>query len=164
MEGPWVPLQEFFVFSMFRFKGTLEVSLQETTASSHSSTPDTFSPSPPPSPAAPQALQLDKQPLQSLTTLQCTERSFLSSPWWADGRAAARVPAPASPRSQRDQPRNTQHLEVLITTMGSLPCSAEEFGDLEALGLSAGWALLWNGLGDVQSSFYHFSVDSSFLC
>lgn len=72
MEGPWVPLQEFFVFSMFSFKGTLEVSsLQETTASSYSSTPDTFSPSPPPSPAAPQASQLDKQHLQSLTTLQC---------------------------------------------------------------------------------------------
>lgn len=57
---------------MFSFKGTLEVSsLQETTASSHSSTPDTFCPSPPPSPAAPQASQLDKQRLQSLTALQC---------------------------------------------------------------------------------------------
>lgn len=72
MEGPWVPLQEFFVFSMLSFKGTLEVSsLQETTASSHSSTPDLFCPSPPPSPAAPQASQLDKQRLQSLTALQC---------------------------------------------------------------------------------------------
>lgn len=55
---------------MFVFKGALEFSLQEAAASSHSSTPDTFAPSPPPSPAARQAPQLDKQRSQALIALQ----------------------------------------------------------------------------------------------
>lgn len=146
MEGPRVPPQEFFVFLMLIFKGALEVSsLQEATASSHSSTHDTFAPSP----AARQAPQLDKQRSQSLTGLQCiSERcrhgEMLPELPVVGGRSCCSLHASTS-------------IALVLARSGSkhtgsgganykcgLPVlrKAEEFADLGALGLSGGWALL----------------------
>lgn len=49
-----------------------------------------------------------------------TERCFLSRPPWADGRAAARTPAPAPLWSRQDRVQNTRDLEVLIANVGFL--------------------------------------------
>lgn len=148
MEGPWVPPQEFFVFPMFIFKGALEVSsLQEAAASSHSSTPDTFGPSPPPSPAAQQAPQLDKQRSQSLTALQCLSvrrqhgemlPELLVVGGWScrsphTSTSIALVPARSGSKHTGSGGANYKcRLPVLR--------KAEEFGGLGALALSAGWA------------------------
>lgn len=127
MEGPWVPPQEFFVFSMFIFKGALEVfSLQEAAASSYSATPDMFALSPPPPLLLnkPRSwINSDCSRLQSSSAFQQdagTERCFLSCPSWADGHAAAHTPAPALLWSWQGHIQNTEDLEVLITNMGTL--------------------------------------------
>lgn len=146
MEGPQAPPQEFLVFSMFIFKGALEVSsLQEAAASSHSSTPDTFALSPPPSPAARQAPQLDKQRSQLLTALQCLSvrhrhgemlpELLVVGGWLCCSLRASTSIALVQARSgAKHRGSGGANYKCGLPVLHK----AEEFGDLGALGLSAG--------------------------